>query len=86
MILDSDVDHIAVRVEIVDDIDPEGLESFYGKLDISCESATFARVRISLATVIILDNDGRCLCMGVIHKSVMETFLGGEGINNKVLW
>lgn len=60
VILASDVDHIAVHVEIVDDTDPENLESFYGKLDISCESATFAQVRVSLATVMILDNDGKC--------------------------
>ena len=60
VILDSDTDHITVHVRIVDNIDPESLESFYGKLDISCESATFARVRVSLATVTILDDDGRC--------------------------
>ena len=57
-----DENEITVRVNIIDDLIPESQESFLGKLVISCESAGFVQVAMShrLATVIIMDNDGKC--------------------------
>ena len=60
-----------VQVVIIDDNDLEpDLETFFGNLVISSESASIAEVTVPLATVDIMDNDGKYTIQTVLNYFV----------------